>query len=158
MLVENRAYNEIEPRLQALVMSDEPMERAQAAEMGAGMEVLVYDEDPYVRYLCARNEYGYNVLASDEDWRIVELIHYRLDREKIDLDAWCEKNPAQVVSPAEVQKPSLIQQICTIVRGPEPHERSWDLGSISAQSKKLGIEHAAYQPIMNTPRTARVVR
>lgn len=108
--VPNVAFDELDPDKQALVTSDDPVDRAMAAEMGLGMEVLIDDENPYVRYLCARNEYGLNKLADDPDWHVAELIKFELRTRYSDsLEVWAAENPEQVAEIKQEKMPKFFR-------------------------------------------------
>lgn len=109
MKVPNVEFDQLDPEKQALVTSDDPTDRAMAAEMGLGMEVLIDDENPYVRYLCARNEFGLNKLADDPDWHIVQLVKFELrTRYSESLEVWASENPEQVVEIKQEKMPKFF--------------------------------------------------
>lgn len=109
MKVPNVEFDQLDPEKQALVTSDDPMDRAMAAEMGLGMEILIDDENPYVRYLCARNEFGLNKLADDPDWHVVQLVKFELrTRYSESLDVWAQENPEQVAKIKQEKMPKFF--------------------------------------------------
>ena len=107
--VPNVEFDQLDSDKQALVTSDDPIDRAMAAEMGLGMEILVDDEDPYVRYLCAKNEYGLNKLANDPDWQVVQLVSFVLHSQFSDsLELWAQENPEQVAEIKQSRMPKFF--------------------------------------------------
>lgn len=107
--VPNVEFDALDFDKQALVTSDDPTDRAMAAEMGLGMEILIHDENPYVRYLCARNEYGLNMLAEDPDWHIVQLVKFELrTRYSESMELWAQENPEQVATIKQEKMPKFF--------------------------------------------------
>lgn len=108
--VPNVEFDALDLEKQSLVTSDDPTDRAMAAEMGLGMEILIDDENPYIRYLCARNEYGLNKLVDDPDWHVVQLAKFELRTNYSDsLEVWAQENPEQVATIKQEKMPKFFR-------------------------------------------------
>ncbi len=137
MKVPNVEFDQLDPEKQALVTSDDPTDRAMAAEMGLGMEILIDDENPYVRYLCARNEFGLNKLADDPDWHIVQLVKFELRTcYSESLEVWASENPEQVVEIKQEKMPKFFS-IDNIPLKPFKKDRTVTPKQDLAQAKEM---------------------